>query len=446
MYIDKIGGLMRKTIRNRNNTRNRIMIALIVVLAISIAYAAISTTLKINGSALFKKQTWSVYWANPQVTTGSATSTPPTVSEDEGDPSNTKATWNTTLTNPGDFYEFTIDAINEGTIDAMIDGTSFDLPNNLPDYIDYTITYDDGQDIEEGHVLPKADDSTTPPTPTVETYKIRVEYDPSKATEETIANIPAEGVTYTFTAGVDYSQADSSAQPRANTRLLYGFYSIMNSSYYSSEDVAAYAYDVEVGDTLPLEFGTAGSSVTSRYYGGVTTNYKKLRLAYNVYMADWDDYGTIQTDYYFRKSDCENSHSGSTCRIAGRLDYMPPIFYAYKINSQRTVQNRYICVYNNGKKSCFEQDPTSSDLNISHNVAAAQLGLLFGSYDSDAGTGCNALSSDSLDCYSADGYLHVYLYEENMSINYHNTNTHVLLYTDNSGDISGPYDDRYGDY
>ena len=39
-----------------------VVIALLLIVTISIGYAALSTTLNINGTSTIKKQTWSVYF------------------------------------------------------------------------------------------------------------------------------------------------------------------------------------------------------------------------------------------------------------------------------------------------------------------------------------------------------------------------------------------------
>lgn len=104
----------------RRKRQNKILLLLLLILGIGIGFAAIATQLKIKGIASVLKPTWKVYWANPTVTTGSVTTDLPTIGEDPGDPENTKLIWTTTLALPGDFYEFTVDAVNSGSIDAMI--------------------------------------------------------------------------------------------------------------------------------------------------------------------------------------------------------------------------------------------------------------------------------------------------------------------------------------
>ena len=48
----------------RNKKRNRIFLLLILLLGIGIGFAALATTLKINGSTTITKNTWNIYWDN----------------------------------------------------------------------------------------------------------------------------------------------------------------------------------------------------------------------------------------------------------------------------------------------------------------------------------------------------------------------------------------------
>ena len=190
---------------NRYKKRNRIFLILLIILGISIGFAVISTTLKLNGIVNVTKHTWKVYWRNPVVTTGSKVMTAPVISDDD-EQDNIKATWNVSFDLPGEFYEFTIEAVNESDMDVMITEIIDTVTPDLPNYINYTFTYADGSAIEEKHKLAKA----TGGTPTVETYKVRVEYLMDEVDANTV-NQMTDSTTYTYTFGVVYSRADDTA-------------------------------------------------------------------------------------------------------------------------------------------------------------------------------------------------------------------------------------------
>ena len=58
---------------------------------------------------------------------------------------NTAINFTVKLTNPGDFYEFTVKEVNAGTIDGMISTISkTGLTTAQAKYLDYIVTYDSG--------------------------------------------------------------------------------------------------------------------------------------------------------------------------------------------------------------------------------------------------------------------------------------------------------------
>ena len=180
--------------------KNKIFLLAILVLVVSIGYALLSTTLNINGIAGINKNAFDIHWDRDSVavTDGSIEGNVPTVSGDN----DSIVEFTTELELPGDFYEFTVDAINEGTIDGVVtlsDKTTYKLVNEeyveqaLPSYIKYSVTYEDGTTLPKiGDVL-VADGGT-------QKYKVRVEYD-SEAT-----TLPAEPETYKFEYEVKYEQ------------------------------------------------------------------------------------------------------------------------------------------------------------------------------------------------------------------------------------------------
>ena len=89
--------------------------------AVTDSFPALSTTLNINGNAEVSAASWDIYLDNVVLNSSSATTTAPTITDSK------TATFSTTLTKPGDFYEFTIDVVNDGSIDAMIDGIVNDV-------------------------------------------------------------------------------------------------------------------------------------------------------------------------------------------------------------------------------------------------------------------------------------------------------------------------------
>jgi len=203
--------------KNRKK-RNKILLLLVLLLAVSIGFAALATTLKINGTANIGKNTWNIYWDNIANQTGS---TPedgyPDITADENNVASSLVTWEVTLDEPGNYYEFTVDAVNEGTLDAEItevvskygnsvipDVIDSEHPSPVPSYIKYSVVYaDNGEKPSVGDRLNKKENNT----PTRRTYKIRVEYDRDAVTNTIINEMDDEGETHTFSLSVKYGQA-----------------------------------------------------------------------------------------------------------------------------------------------------------------------------------------------------------------------------------------------
>ena len=185
----------------------------LVLLGVTVGFAALSTTLKVSGTTNIGKNTWNIYWDNVANQSG-VTTTTPVISNDATNGPNTVVTWTVTLDQPGDFYEFTVDAVNAGTLDAMItsiehklNGSAISNNNKLPDYVHYSVTYANGDAIALNQLLPKATVSGNTTVFTRETYKVRVEFD-SNIDPSDLSN---ENESYELSFGVTYGQADGNA-------------------------------------------------------------------------------------------------------------------------------------------------------------------------------------------------------------------------------------------
>ena len=115
---------------------------LILFLLICIGYAALYSTLNINGKSSISKNTWDVHFDYIVVKDGSVEAIKlPTIEN------NTTVDFEVALNLPGDFYEFTVDVVNNGTNDAMIESITKtpDLTENQLKYINYIIEYQNGE-------------------------------------------------------------------------------------------------------------------------------------------------------------------------------------------------------------------------------------------------------------------------------------------------------------
>ena len=139
--------------RNQTKKRKLVAVLLILVMLISVGYAALTTNLSINGSTTVKAKSWNVHFANIVVDTANnsvaSVQTAPTLSNN-----NTTVTWEVSMDTPGQVYKYNVDVVNEGSIDAMVStATNSIVTSTLSQeqqaYLDYTITYVNGAEVEQ---------------------------------------------------------------------------------------------------------------------------------------------------------------------------------------------------------------------------------------------------------------------------------------------------------
>ncbi len=198
----------------RNKRKNLIFSLVFIILFMGLGYAFISSTLSINGTAKFQEATWDVHFdeafalnKDGEIDDG--------LTDELGlviDNALTTVYYNVEFYEPGDYYEIGVCVVNMGTIDAMLE--SFDSKingisvSNLPSYIDYSVTYMDGEEIKENHLLEAGYQ---------EFFKIRIGY--RKDIE--ISDLPSSLQTPTFSFEVVYIQADKNVAVDRTTRIEY---------------------------------------------------------------------------------------------------------------------------------------------------------------------------------------------------------------------------------
>ena len=169
------------------NSRKRQGLAFALIIGLSVGFAYLSTSLNILGSTTVARTSWDVHFENVQVNEASVYAEEPQIDENE-----TTVSYNVHLDLPGDFYEFRVDAVNDGTIDAMIETfTSTEISSRVAQYLSYSVTYSDGGEIKQNDIL-KAKTSTT--------YKVRVEF----LKDIEASDLDENGVDLELSFGVEY--------------------------------------------------------------------------------------------------------------------------------------------------------------------------------------------------------------------------------------------------
>ncbi len=136
--------------RNRAFSKKKVLILslLILLLCMSIGHAVLSESLKISSSANVGKMTWDVHFENVVVREGSVNGSS-TIGSDK-----TSIRASLDLNKTGDFYEFYVDVVNKGSLDAKLDSlVKTALTVAQKKYLNYTITYKDYVEIQPNDLL-----------------------------------------------------------------------------------------------------------------------------------------------------------------------------------------------------------------------------------------------------------------------------------------------------
>ena len=245
-------------IKDRKVLYGILTVALVCVFTLTIAYAALNAVLTISGSAQVTSADWDIHLANPKVTNGSATTTAPTIK------TSSTMEFSTTLNMPGDFYEFTVDVVNSGSIDAMIENVikNPELDASQKKYLNYEVTYQNGESITTKQILSHG---TTMP------IKVRIEY-----RKDLIASdLPTGQVVLDLSLTLEYIQSDGTGTTVKDN-------GVATSNVSANGSLDAIGTIVTIGDQQFYTIGTEGDNV-------------KLLSMYNLYVGNQydDENGTV---------------------------------------------------------------------------------------------------------------------------------------------------------
>jgi len=195
---------------NKKRSNKGILLALLLVLGISVGYAVLTTTLKINGSTTVKSASWNIHFGtigtpsstgNPTVVQApQLVQAPPTGIDEEIE-------FSVTLNKPGDTYSFSVPVENDGTLAAKIsnstiftisaeDSDSVTVPSSTyDDYFTYSVVWHDT------NATPAQDDQIAGSSS--RTIDVTVAY----RTDIDAADLPDKDVTFTMDLLMTWVQA-----------------------------------------------------------------------------------------------------------------------------------------------------------------------------------------------------------------------------------------------
>ena len=185
----------------RRRKSNIALLVIVSIFSLMLGYSALTSYVKIDGVVDVTKTTWDVHFENVQVTSGSVEANPAPTTNNT---TTTSMRYTINFTKPGDFYEYTVDIVNKGTIDAEVSLVSNKIYKSdgkteitLPNYLTNTVTYSDGTAVNQEDLLNHG-----------ETKKIKVRVEFKK--DISASDLPSDGdTTVVFNFVGKYKQANA---------------------------------------------------------------------------------------------------------------------------------------------------------------------------------------------------------------------------------------------
>ena len=201
----------RKILQDRKILYLVLCIAVVSVFTLSIAYAAMSAVLEIHGNSEVVASSWDIHLENAKVKSGSVSANAPSIS------GTSSVGFDVELNMPGEFYEFTVDVVNDGSVDAMIDSVvkTPELTSEQAKYIKYEITYENGESISTKQTLKKG--TSTP-------IKVRVEY----RKDLVASDLPNTSTELSLKLTLVYVQSDGSGSDIPNNGAVESLVTVVS--------------------------------------------------------------------------------------------------------------------------------------------------------------------------------------------------------------------------
>ena len=309
-------------IKDRKVLTLGLCLILVCVFTLTIAYAALNAVLTISGNAQVSSADWDIHLANPKVTNGSATTNVPQIK------TNSTMDFTTTLNMPGDFYEFTVDVVNSGSIDAMINSVikNPELDASQKKYLNYEVTYQNGESITTKQTL--AHGTTMP-------IKVRIEY----RKDISASDLPTGQVVLDLSLTLEYIQSDGSGT------------NVPNNGVCGDTGEGEDPYSIEAYGSLD-EIGTIVKIGTEKFYTiGTDGDNVKLLTMYNLHIGNEvlsceDEYGNNCTIKELdsptgKQSPDAKGATGNVFPYIGTID-----FNSFNLSDYRTIIEGYGVVVN----------------------------------------------------------------------------------------------------
>ncbi|MBP3800338.1 MAG: hypothetical protein ILA19_05100 [Bacilli bacterium] len=142
---------MRRIKRRNSKLIFSVLILCVFMLSGVVGYSYLHETLTVEGNTDVNKNNWNIHFDSESfnvLENSAIILDAPTFSDNE-----TKINFSINLDKPGNKYAFTVDVKNDGSIDGKLGYVNIEGLDNVSNFLDYSITYDDGVEIKQGDAL-----------------------------------------------------------------------------------------------------------------------------------------------------------------------------------------------------------------------------------------------------------------------------------------------------
>ena len=237
----------RKKFKRKSNVKLYLIIVFSLSLFIGLGYSYLQTALGINGLTKVSKNSWDVHFENLKAPNNNTTL------------DGTTSVKSTITLNPGDVYYYTVDVVNNGTIDAKVGSISpITIESAYRNILEVDANYvnpANGEVLSQNDVLRAG---------TKERIKFKVRY---KSEDELAGNVT--GTTLTLKLTINYVQADENVTEVNHTSpALCVKASKLHTEECSRSSGGCYSSGYYVGgskNTTTITYGTNTGSLTTGY-------------------------------------------------------------------------------------------------------------------------------------------------------------------------------------
>lgn len=196
--------MKRKIFSDRKVLMIFLGVIIVSIMTLTLAYAALSVTLNITGSAKVNAANWDVHFDGVYLVQDSVQTSEPTVVDA------TTISFSTTLSKPGEFYGFTAYIRNDGSIDAMIDSITISptLTSEQAKFLKYEVSYSNGESINSKQLIRKG---------TYVDIFVKIEY----RDDISAADLPSDNLDLEFEITFNYAQDDGTGNRVTNNGMDY---------------------------------------------------------------------------------------------------------------------------------------------------------------------------------------------------------------------------------